>query len=505
MWGGLGKVMRDYAFWQSHGRRRAFQMNLSKLRHFRGTYTVSVCVSLDGCLMATLSSSRHKSQLRREILSMNVLLPSMLRLWLIGLPKRGDARCQCKILTSVHTCVQLNAEKMDMYTRSPPRLCRELKVNLVVTLCGEGLVRENRRKMQEGGARAERGWRDGRRWLNCSPKRPTGEREEKERWGSSKEEGCYCSSQFFSLGNKQKKKKQSKTGASNKTSGKQQMSIKTEWGMISVLEGDHHTTPSDWPLWGKQWHNGLVSGMQRISRYSYGCWVIGPCLHIKHRSLPTWGSALDVLGWNSMQDGVRNTHCTALSQKKKKKKGLVHANRHNRSYIRMHKLFTGSFETVYSDTRRLPSPRLSRTPRFNTRRKREATGWTGGGKGKQAGFIWRKIRQVLTACRLNVIADQAAIWFCDQFSNEPNNSSQPEDGFGATITGSRDKLTTFPWCPEAAFPLYHKTWPTVQIINERGSDSRATNRHSRVYVHMHACMQWHQRCRAADCGVGWQT
>lgn len=54
MWGGLGKVMRDYAFWQSHGRRRAFQMNLSKLRHFRGTYTVSVCVSLDGWLTATL-------------------------------------------------------------------------------------------------------------------------------------------------------------------------------------------------------------------------------------------------------------------------------------------------------------------------------------------------------------------------------------------------------------------------------------------------------------------
>lgn len=111
MWGGLRKVMRDYAFWQSHGRRRAFQMNLSKLSHFRGTYTVSVCVSLDGWLTATLSSSRHKSQLRREILSMNVLLPSMLQLWLIGVPNRGDARCQWKILTSVHTCFQLKGRK----------------------------------------------------------------------------------------------------------------------------------------------------------------------------------------------------------------------------------------------------------------------------------------------------------------------------------------------------------------------------------------------------------
>lgn len=134
----------------------------------------------------------------------------------------------------------------------------------------------------------------------------------------------------------------------------------------------------------------------------------------------------------------------------------------------------------------------------------EATGWTGAGKGKQAGFVWRKIRQVLTACRLSVIADQAAIWFCDQFSIETNDSSQPEDGLSATITGSQDKLTTSPWCPEAAFPLYHKMWPTVQIIKERGSDSRAADRHRCVYVHMHACSGI-QRRWATDRDVGWQT
>lgn len=202
MGGGLGKVMRDYAFWQSHGRRRAFQMNLSKLRHFRGTYTVSVCVSLDAWLSATLSSSRHKSQLRREILSMNALLSSMPRLWLIGVPNRGGARCQCKILTNVYTCVQLNVEKMDMHTLSQPRLCRELKVNLVVTFrLGERKQKEDAGRRNESRECVER-W-----WLNCSPKRPTGEREERERWSGSKEEGCYCSSQFFSLGNKKRRQK----------------------------------------------------------------------------------------------------------------------------------------------------------------------------------------------------------------------------------------------------------------------------------------------------------
>ena len=60
-----------------------------------------------------------------------------------------------------------------------------------------------------------------------------------------------------------------------------------------------------------------------------------------------------------MLDGVKNTHCAAPRKKNKrkreKKKGLVHANRHNHSYILAHKLFTGSFETVYSDTHALPS------------------------------------------------------------------------------------------------------------------------------------------------------
>lgn len=115
---------------------------------------------------------------------------------------------------------------------------------------------------------------------------------------------------------------------------------------------------------GGSWHNDLLSGIQRglfnVSRYSDGCWVIGPCLHIKHRSVLTLHrtSALDVLRWNSMLDRVTNTHCTAPG----KKKSLVHANRHNHSYILMY-------------TQTLPSPRLSRNPDFNARQKREATSW----------------------------------------------------------------------------------------------------------------------------------
>lgn len=85
-----------------------------------------------------------------------------------------------------------------------------------------------------------------------------------------------------------------------------------------------------------------------------------------------------------MLDRVRNTHGTAQKRKErkeKKKKSLVHANRRNRSYILTYKLFTGSFETVYSDTQTLPTRDKSRDPlkvvlmrRFNVRQKREAVG-----------------------------------------------------------------------------------------------------------------------------------
>lgn len=44
MWNGLGKVMRDYTSWQNHGRRRALEMDLSKVRHFRETDCNRVCV-----------------------------------------------------------------------------------------------------------------------------------------------------------------------------------------------------------------------------------------------------------------------------------------------------------------------------------------------------------------------------------------------------------------------------------------------------------------------------
>lgn len=69
----------------------------------------------------------------------------------------------------------------------------------------------------------------------------------------------------------------------------------------------------------------MQRGLLKVSRYSYGCWVIGPCLYIKHGSVLTShrSSGLDVLGWNSMLDRVRNTHCSAPG----KKKSLVYARR----------------------------------------------------------------------------------------------------------------------------------------------------------------------------------
>lgn len=136
-----------------------------------------------------------------------------------------------------------------------------------------------------------------------------------------------------------KKPQRTKTGDWNNTSG--QVGAECPRGGLSC-----HA------IWSQR--NHLLSGMQRalfnISRWSYGCWVIVPCLHIKHGCVLTLhrSSSLDVVGWNGMLDRVRNIHHTTA----KKTRNLVHANRRNHSYIPVHKLFKGSFETVYTDTLR---------------------------------------------------------------------------------------------------------------------------------------------------------
>lgn len=60
-----------------------------------------------------------------------------------------------------------------------------------------------------------------------------------------------------------------------------------------------------------------------------------------------------------MLDGVRGTHCATPKkegeEEKKKAKNLTRANRLNHSYSQTYKLFTGSFETVYSGMQMLPS------------------------------------------------------------------------------------------------------------------------------------------------------
>lgn len=92
MWNGLGKVMRDYTSWQKHGRRRALEMDLSKVKHFRETDCNRVCVcmcarmrvSLDGWLTATLSYLSDVNLNSTEIPSVLLLPLPMLHLRLIG-------------------------------------------------------------------------------------------------------------------------------------------------------------------------------------------------------------------------------------------------------------------------------------------------------------------------------------------------------------------------------------------------------------------------------------
>lgn len=134
------------------------------------------------------------------------------------------------------------------------------------------------------------------------------------------------SSQIFSLWNK----RETKTGDSNGCSGGNlPQSRKTNVYDASAgneqslsLKGiPRHLTKQ---VWSWLQDHGIFSYMQRglfeVSRYSYGHRVIGPCLHIKHRSVLTScrNTALDVLGWNSMLDRVRTTHCTAHTHKKEK-------------------------------------------------------------------------------------------------------------------------------------------------------------------------------------------
>lgn len=99
----------------------------------------------------------------------------------------------------------------------------------------------------------------------------------------------------------------------NLPQSKQQMSRAGQgkgWA-ISILKGHRHAMPSHPPSLKQTsspfiWH---ANGLFKVSMYSYGHEVIGPCLHIKHRFVLTSrrNSALDVQGWNSMLDGIRNT------------------------------------------------------------------------------------------------------------------------------------------------------------------------------------------------------
>lgn len=115
----------------------------------------------------------------------------------------------------------------------------------------------------------------------------------------------------------------------------------------------HHLTNQ---VWGGAQHHGQRRGLFNVSRYSYGHRIIGPCQHFIHRSVLTShrNPASDVVGWNSMLDGVRNTHCTAPEEKKKGKPRPC-----KQTQPQLHpgaQLFKGSFETVYCDTQALPSP-----------------------------------------------------------------------------------------------------------------------------------------------------
>lgn len=158
MWNGLGKVMRDYTSWQSHRRKRALEMDLSKVRHFRGMWTATVCVCVCVWLTATLSYLSVVNLNSKENLSLTVLLLPLPieQLWA---PNWTLTYWQwnCK----VHISSAKKMQKKPPCTGSQMRLSMASTMTQVVSTCDEGLVREIRRKVEEGGAIADWGWREG--------------------------------------------------------------------------------------------------------------------------------------------------------------------------------------------------------------------------------------------------------------------------------------------------------------------------------------------------------
>lgn len=179
-------------------------------------------------------------------------------------------------------------------------------------------------------------------------------------------------------------------------------------------------------------HNGLLSVMQRglfNLKYTYGCWVIGPCMYITHRSVLTShrSSALEVLGWNR----VRKTHSSASEKKK--------------TFSMLADITTAtSWCTNYSQacfklfvlTRKCCPTKVVLMRRFNVRQQWVAACGQNenslrsvgvyGTEGRRSRQGCLKMRRVLTVCRPTVIAAQAALWFSDQcFPEEKENSNGP--------------------------------------------------------------------------------
>lgn len=179
---------------------------------------------------------------------------------------------------------------------------------------------------------------------------------------------------------------------------------------------------------GGSWHNGLLSVMQRglfNVKYSYGCWVIGPCMYIKRRSVLTShrSSGLDVPGWNR----VRNTHCAAM-EKKPFLCFQTQPQLHPDVQI-IHRLFSNCLfwhanaallKWFWWDVSMWDNSEWQHVGKKENSLRSVGVYRTEGRRSRQGCL---KMRWVLTACRPTVIAAQAALWFSDQcFPEEKENS-----------------------------------------------------------------------------------
>lgn len=186
-----------------------------------------------------------------------------------------------------------------------------------------------------------------------------------------------------------------------------------------------------------------------------------------------------------MQDGVRNTHCTAPSKKKKKKPRPCKQTQpqlHPGAQI-IHRLFWNCL--LWHAEAAFPETVKNSTFQHQTKARGDGTDRRREGKAGRVHLKKNKAGSdsVPPECHCR---SSRYLMICDQFSNETNNSSQPEDGLSSTITGSQDKLTKFPLMSRSSFSsLPQNVANSADYQRERVRQQG--DRHRRVYVRMHAC------------------